>query len=87
MCALKFEKTQSRKDTVFDGGLFNPLQLWLHLFGVLTEVNTLKTDGGETVTTTFKVQKTWRKHVCYWLIVNTVLILLNEAKSWFGQPW
>lgn len=33
------------KDTVFDGGLLDPLQLRLHLFGVLTEVNALKTDG------------------------------------------
>lgn len=41
-------KWTSREDTVFDGGLFDPLQLRLHLFGVLTEVNALEEtqDGG-----------------------------------------
>lgn len=39
--------TLSGKDTVFDRGLFNPLQLRLHLFGVLAEVDALKTDAGE----------------------------------------
>lgn len=42
---MKVFKLGAVKDTVFDGGLFNPLQLCLHLFGVLTEVDTLKTDG------------------------------------------
>lgn len=43
-CDSLKSQTLNRKDTVFDGGLFNPLQLRLHLFGVLTEVDALKTD-------------------------------------------
>lgn len=40
--AIYIIQTLSRRDTVFDGCLFNPVQFRLHLFGVLTEINPLK---------------------------------------------
>lgn len=47
------------EDTVFDGRLFDPLQLWLHLFGVLTEVHALETHRGWTSGTMVAKQKTY----------------------------
>lgn len=41
---------KSRRDTVFNGCLFDPVQLRLHMFGVLTEINPLKEECRETGT-------------------------------------